>query len=108
VLLASLRRLYSRAEILGTAKAFARVLPAVGFMILVTYPASVLARHPWMLGSFGPPALAGLGLLGLGGYAAGLWTFSRRELVVHVGLLHRRFARGRLARASAGAEEARR
>jgi murein biosynthesis integral membrane protein MurJ len=98
VLLAALRRLYSGAELFATARALGRVGAAVGLMALLTAPASVVARHPWVLAGPVVPALAGLACLALGAYAAGLWLFCRRELVVHVALVHRLLERPRLRR----------
>jgi putative peptidoglycan lipid II flippase len=89
VLLAALRRLHSRTELFATARAFGRVLAAVALMVLVVAPAAALARHPYVLEGPVTLALVALGCLALGAYAAGLWIFCRRELVVHVALVHR-------------------
>jgi putative peptidoglycan lipid II flippase len=91
VLLRSLDRLHARHELKATARALARLLPAVGLMIVVVYPASLLARLPRVLEEHVLGALALLAVLALSSYSAGLWFFCRRELTRHVAIVHRAF-----------------
>src|SRR5262245_24095351 len=89
VLVRSLDRVHARHELMATGRALARPLPAVALMVLVMYPASLLARLPRVLEGHPPAALAALALPALSSSSAGLWLFCRRELTLPVALVHR-------------------
>jgi putative peptidoglycan lipid II flippase len=103
VLLRSMDRLHAPHELKATARALARLLPAVALMVAVVYPASLLARLPRVLEEHVLGALFGLAVLALSSYSLGLWLFCRRELTLHVAVAHRALLhprpveRGRLA-----------
>ncbi len=97
VLVRSLDRYHTTREVVATLRALGRLLPAVGLMALVVYPASLLARLPRVLEDHVYGVLGGLALLSLSGYTAGLWFFCRRELTTHIALIHRAFVHRRPA-----------
>jgi hypothetical protein len=86
----------------------ARVLVAVGAMSAVVYPVAAFASTPAVLKSHPWLALVSLVLLCLSAYAAALWLFARRLLLVHVALLRRMLVRPfRRVAASVGSAVAR-
>jgi putative peptidoglycan lipid II flippase len=107
-LAASLRRVFKPGEARRHVGAMGRVLVAVGAMSAVVYPVAAFASTPAVLKSHPWLALVSLALLCLSAYAAALWLFARRLLLVHVALLRRSLVRpfGRVA-ASVGSAVAR-
>ena len=95
----SLRRVFTPGEARRNLAAMGRVFLSVGAMSAVVYPVAAFASTPAVLKSHPWLALLVLSLLCLSTYAAGLWLFARRLLLVHVALLRRSLLRplGRLA-----------
>lgn len=106
-LAASLRRVFTPVEARRNAAAMGRVLLSAGAMWALVYPVAAFASTPAVLEDHSLLALAVLSLLCLSTYAAALWLFARRLLLVHVARLRRSILRplGRLA-ASAGSPRA--
>jgi putative peptidoglycan lipid II flippase len=97
VLLRSLDVLHSRRELMATARALVRPLPAIGLMVVIVYPACLVARLPRVLESHVLAVLGGLVVLAMSSYVAGLWLFCRRDLTTHVALVHRALVHRRSA-----------
>jgi putative peptidoglycan lipid II flippase len=92
-LAASLRRVFAPAEARRHLAGMGRVLLAVGAMAAVVYPVASFASTPAVLQSRPGEALVALSVLCLSTYAAALWLFARRLLLVHVALVRRSLLR---------------
>jgi len=88
-LVASLRGVFAPAEARRHLAAMGRVFVSVGAMSAVVYPVASFASAPAVLQSRPWEALLALSLLCLSAYAAALWLFARRLLLVHVALVRR-------------------
>lgn len=100
-LLFALSRLYPAAEWRRHRRAALRIVLAAATMCAVAYPVAVFGRAPEILDDHAAAALVVLAGLCLSGYAAGLWLFARRLLLVNVALVRRAVRPRRLSVAEA-------
>ena len=89
----SLRRVFTGHEWRRHRLSVGRIALSAGAMAAVVYPLAAFASTPAVLEGHALLALGALSFLCLSSYAAALWLFARRLLLVHLALLRRSLLR---------------